>query len=47
MGARFILAHEPAESDDIGMQDRGKLPLSRGSLLWRFRDIRLGSQAGI
>ena len=48
MGARFILAHEAAESDHIGMQDRGKLPLLRGSLLARLRRaIGLGSQAGL
>jgi hypothetical protein len=48
MGARFILTHEAAESDDVGMQDRGKLPLLRGTLLGRLRrDIGLGSQAGL
>ena len=31
MRARFILTHEAAESDHIGMQDRGKFPLLRGS----------------
>jgi hypothetical protein len=44
MGARFILTHEAAESDHIGMQDRGKLPLSRGSFLRRLsRVFELGS----
>jgi len=47
MGARFILAHEAAESDHVGMEDRGKFPLLKGTLLGRLRrDIELGSQAG-
>jgi hypothetical protein len=48
MRSGIILAHEAAESDHIGMQDRGKLPLLRGSLLARLRRaIGLGSQAGL
>ena len=48
MRTGIILAHETAESDHIGVQDRGKLPLLRGSLLARLkRAIGLGSQAGL
>jgi len=48
MSASFVLTHEAAESDHIGMQDRGKLPLLRGSVLARLgRAIGLGAQAGL
>jgi hypothetical protein len=48
MRTGIILAHETAESDHIGMQDRGKFPLLSGSLLARLRRaIGLGSQAGL
>ena len=47
MGARFILTHETAEGDHVGMQDRGKFPLLRGTLPGQLRrDIGLGSQKG-
>ena len=45
MGARFILTHESAEGDHVGMQDCGKFPLLRGTLLGQLRrDVRLGPQ---
>jgi hypothetical protein len=48
MRARFVLAHEAAESDHIGMQDRGEFPLPGGSALRRLRrDINLGCQADV
>jgi hypothetical protein len=48
MRTRIILTHQAAESHHIGMQDRGKLPLLRGSVLARLgRAIGLGSQAGL
>jgi hypothetical protein len=48
MGARIILTHEAAESDDIGMQDGGELPLPGGTALRGLRrDIKLGCQADV
>jgi len=48
MSASFVLTHEAAESDHIGMQDRSKFSLLRGSLLARLRRVTgLGSQAGL
>jgi hypothetical protein len=45
---RFILTHEAAESDHIGMQDGGKLPLPGGSAFRRLRrHINLGCQADV
>jgi hypothetical protein len=48
MRTRFIFTHQAAESDHIGMQDRGELPLPGGSALWRLRrEVNLGCQADV
>ena len=39
MRAGLILAHQPAETDHIGMQDGGELPLPRGSFPRRMRRV--------
>ena len=47
MRARFILAHQAAESDHIGVQNGGKFPLPRGTFLRRSRrDMQAGAASG-